>query len=172
MGKIIFRSDEAVSLIIYDEDGIPISMHRSGSTYAIVCDADGSVRFIFAQDGTLVREMIRGPLGDIIMDTDPMFYFPLGYLAQFDDPLVGIAVIGADARPLDTMIGRFMTTTPTFVTANLDTFNPEVEADPFRLMASKASLPTRIPVGEILNLLAKSRNFIGIYKNILVYLFQ
>uniref|UniRef100_A0A915BMY1 EGF-like domain-containing protein n=1 Tax=Parascaris univalens TaxID=6257 RepID=A0A915BMY1_PARUN len=139
-------SDEAVSLIVYDDDGMPISMHRSGLTYAIVCDADGSVRFLFGQDGALLKEVIRGPLGGIVMDSDPTFFFPLGYLAQFDDPVAGIVIIGADARPFDTVIGRFMTTTPTFAIADLDTFHPELEADPFRLTPSKAASPTIVPV--------------------------
>ncbi|VDM44506.1 unnamed protein product [Toxocara canis] len=150
ISHFISSSDEAVSMVIYDEDGLPISMHRSGSTYAIVSDADRSVRFIFGPDGALVKEVVRDPFGSTILDTDPTFYFPLGYLSEFDDPLAGIVIIGADARPLDTLIGRFMSTPPSFASVNLDTFSPELEADTFRLTASKAVLPTIIPadVGE------------------------
>ncbi|VDK46754.1 unnamed protein product [Anisakis simplex] len=139
-------SGDAISVILYDDDDIPISMHRAGSTYAIVTDADGSVRFIFGPDGALVKEVIHDALGATVLDSDPTFYFPLGYLSEFDDTLTGIVLIGPERRPLDTFIGRLMSTTPKFVSSNLDAFAPETEADPFRLTATKALQPNVIPI--------------------------
>lgn len=120
-------------------------MRQSDSYFLILTDADNSVRFIFGSNGSLVKEIIRNPLGATVSDSNPSFYFPLGYLSQFDDPTVGIVMVGDDSRPLDTVIGRFMTTPVAYASSLVDVFNPEFEADPYKLNFIRANVPRKIP---------------------------
>lgn len=122
-----------MSTIIYDERGLPIIFESSGKRYAIVTDTDKSVRYILSSNAKLVKEITRDPLGRIVEDSNPSFFFPLGFLSEFEDPLAEIAIIGSEARPLDLYLGRFMSTSISFLKPNIDVFRPEYEADPYRL---------------------------------------
>lgn len=133
---------------MYDERDVPFAVHSSGKYYALFVDADGSVRFIFAPDGSLVQEIVRNPLGGTITDRNNTFYFPLGYRQQFDDPVTGIVIMGSEARPYDTYVGRFMSVPVSFVTSQLDIFAPEYEADPFRAKPTQANALRHFPLGK------------------------
>lgn len=111
-------------------------------------DIDGSIRFIFASDGTVVKEMVRNPFGATIVDTNDRFYFPLGYRHQFDDSLSGIVIMGPEARPYDTFVGRFMSISIPYVTSQVNIFAPEYESDPFRAIPTESNLLRRFPLGN------------------------
>ncbi|VDO51640.1 unnamed protein product, partial [Brugia timori] len=86
------------------------------------------------------------PLGATIVDSNDSFYFPLGYRHQFDDPLTGIVILGPEARPYDTFVGRFMSISISYVTSPVDIFAPEYESDPFRAIPTESNLLRHFPV--------------------------
>lgn len=111
-------------------------------------DIDGSIRFIFASDSTMVKEIVRNPLGATIVDSNDSFYFPLGYRHQFDDPITGIVILGSEARPYDTFVGRFMSISISYVTSQMDVFAPEYESDPFRAIPTESNSLRHFPLGS------------------------
>ncbi|MFH4980727.1 hypothetical protein AB6A40_007436 [Gnathostoma spinigerum] len=138
-------SVSGVSEIFYDTYGIPIALRSSKTVFSIVTDPDHNVRFIFDNFGKLIREVVRNPLGHMIVDSNPTFVFPLGFMSSFDDSLTRIVIIGKNARPLDTYTGRFMTTPPEFDFTTASLFHPERICDPFRIFDAKTSEPLMIP---------------------------
>ncbi|EFO27446.1 hypothetical protein LOAG_01036 [Loa loa] len=139
-------TNETPSTILYDDRDVPFAFYSGDEYHALFVDIDGSVRFIFASDGTVVKEMIRNPFGAVIVDSNDSFYFPLGYRHQFDDPLTGIAILGPEARPYDTFVGRFMSISITYITSKVDPFAPEYESDPFRAIPTESNLLRHLPL--------------------------
>ncbi|KAL4003026.1 GHH signature containing HNH/Endo VII nuclease toxin family protein [Acanthocheilonema viteae] len=139
-------TNETPSTILYDDRDIPFALYNGDRYYALFVDIDGSVRFIFASDGTMVKEIVRNPLGATVVDTNDRFYFPLGYRHQFDDPLTGIVILGPEARPYDTFVGRFMSVSVSFVTSQTNIFAPEYESDPFRAIPTESNLLRHFPL--------------------------
>lgn len=137
-----------MSTILYDDLDIPFAFYNGDDYHALFVDIDGSIRFIFASDGTIVREIVRNPLGATIVDTNDRFYFPLGYRHQFDDLLTGIAILGPEARPYDTFLGRFMSISISYVTSQVDIFAPEYESDPLRAIPTESNLLRHFPLGN------------------------
>ncbi|VDN02037.1 unnamed protein product [Thelazia callipaeda] len=142
----ISADEQMISTILYDDEDIPFTLHRNGEYYAIFVDIDGSVRFIFASDGVLAKEIVRDPLGRTVMSTNDSFYFPLGYRHHFDDPITGIVIFSEEARPYDTFIGRFMSVSISYVTSEVDIFAPEYESDPFRTIPTRANSMRHFPL--------------------------
>ncbi|VDK30950.1 unnamed protein product, partial [Gongylonema pulchrum] len=140
------RAGESLSTILYDEADAPFAVYSDGKYYALFLDGDGSVRFIFAPDGNTVKEIIHSPLGATITNRTDTFYFPLGYRQQFEDSVIGIVIMGPEARPYDTYAGRFMSVPITFATSRLDVFAPEFEADPFRAKPTQANTLRNFPL--------------------------
>ncbi|KAM3723399.1 Teneurin-1 [Dirofilaria immitis] len=139
-------TSEIVSTILYDDRDVPFAFYTGDKYHALFVDIDGSIRFIFASDGTMVKEIVRNPLGATIMDSNDSFYFPLGYRHQFDDPLTGIVILGPEARPYDTFVGRFMSISISYVTSQLDVFAPEYESDPFRVIPTESNFLRHFPL--------------------------
>uniref|UniRef100_A0A1I8EAL2 EGF-like domain-containing protein n=1 Tax=Wuchereria bancrofti TaxID=6293 RepID=A0A1I8EAL2_WUCBA len=139
-------TNETPSTILYDDRDVPFAFYRGDKYHALFVDIDGSVRFIFASDGTMVKEIVRNPLGATIVDSNDSFYFPLGYRHQFDDPLTGIVILGPEARPYDTFVGRFMSISISYVTSPMDIFAPEYESDPFRAVPTESNLLRHFPI--------------------------
>ncbi|VDO34155.1 unnamed protein product [Onchocerca flexuosa] len=139
-------TNETLSVILYDDRDVPFAFYSGDKYHVLFVDIDGSVRFIFASDGTMVKEIVRNPLGATIMDSNDSFYFPLGYRHQFDDPITGIVIMGPEARPYDTSVGRFMSISISYVTSQLDIFAPEYESDPFRALPTESNLLRHFPL--------------------------
>uniref|UniRef100_A0A915PKS0 EGF-like domain-containing protein n=1 Tax=Setaria digitata TaxID=48799 RepID=A0A915PKS0_9BILA len=139
-------TSEPLSTILYDDQDFPFALYSGNKYYALFVDIDDSLRFIFEPDGTIAKEIVRNPFGATIMDSNNKFYFPLGYRHQFDDPLSGIVILGPEARPYDTYMGRFMSVSISYITSEVNIFAPEYEGDPFRATPTKSNSLRHFPL--------------------------
>jgi hypothetical protein len=125
---------DVVTMFYYTDDDRLFAMEQSGQHYAIVVDADRTVTHLFGEDGTLVKEMLRNPIGQLIIDTNPSFYVPIGWRGHIDDTMTGVVFIGG--RPLDTSTGRFMSVDPDTALRSPDPYYPEQGCDLFSFDAN------------------------------------
>nr|CDJ95832.1 EGF and NHL repeat and YD repeat domain containing protein [Haemonchus contortus] len=134
-------SDSSPTSILHTEEGIPFAMNCDGYRYAIAVDDDGSLRYVLSESG-IEKEIHRDPLGRVISDTKTAFWIPLGFRGGVEIPQLSV-VIMPNARPYDTLIGRYMSFGPDFIErVRFEDIAPSV--DPFALGALETAplIPT------------------------------
>src|SRR5262249_39726309 len=83
---------------------VPVYMVRSGTTYALVTDAEASVRLVVdIATGVVAQRLDYDEFGRIISDTNPGFQ-PFGFAGGIYDPDTGLVRLGA--RDYHPSVGR------------------------------------------------------------------
>uniref|UniRef100_A0A7E4W009 Teneurin-m n=1 Tax=Panagrellus redivivus TaxID=6233 RepID=A0A7E4W009_PANRE len=129
---------DSVWTIHYNNEKTPYLLEcSSGTSHIIVTDPTGSIRFIVNEQGSIDRELGYSTTGDAVFDTKMDLYFPLGYLGKFHDVETGIVFVSnylngiPVTRPMDSKLGRYMSTSLNMVFNQMNAFRPEEITDPF-----------------------------------------
>jgi RHS repeat-associated protein len=99
-----------VSRFVYGDRPVPEYMVRAGSTYRIVSDERGSVRFVVdVATGVIAQRIDYDPFGRVTLNTNPGFQ-PFGFAGGLYDAETGLVRFGA--RDYDATIGRWTAKDP------------------------------------------------------------
>lgn len=99
------------SIFTYESDGRLLAVQRDGRDYFVVTGADLSPKFVFADDGDLVKSLVHSPNGEVVADSNGEFRLPVGFRGNFQDWRNGLVITGT-GRPYDPLSGRWMAAGP------------------------------------------------------------
>jgi hypothetical protein len=76
----------------YDQEGFLFSLDRSdGISWTVISDQSGTPKALFDLSARHVRKEIRyTPLGDVLYDSNPSIFVPLGFRGGIQDPDTGL----------------------------------------------------------------------------------
>lgn len=111
-----------VTVYHYDLEGRLFSVEQSGSRFYVQTDPDASPLYVFNDDGSLVKSILRGPFGEVIRDSYPEFELFVGFRGMVQDPETGLVLF--NGRPMDPLIGRWMSVTVEDLLAPVDPYHP------------------------------------------------
>ncbi|RUS82250.1 hypothetical protein EGW08_009988 [Elysia chlorotica] len=89
-----------------DEAGALIGMERAGHFYHVVCDPSHSPLAVFAEDGTLKKQVSYTPLGVRDHDSNPDFDLAFGFQGGIYNPTTRL--VHFSQRVYDAKLGRFL----------------------------------------------------------------
>jgi YD repeat-containing protein len=95
------------SVYIYDDRDAILAMQRSGKTYYIASDPNGTPLVIFDERGYVVKQCSYTPLGLRLLDSKPNFDLPFGFQGAIYNDLVQLAFMGKRGV-YDVHLGRFL----------------------------------------------------------------
>ncbi|MEE2779706.1 MAG: fibronectin type III domain-containing protein, partial [Myxococcota bacterium] len=108
----VVRPDGALFALFYDESGRLYAMESaSGSEiYYIATDRLGSPRVVVDFNGVTQRLVTYSAFGEVLSDSAPDFFLPIGFAGGLADNLTGLVRMGA--RDYDPVTGRWMAPDP------------------------------------------------------------
>jgi len=109
----------------YDTDGRLVALQRDGRDYFVVATADFSPKFVFSDDGDLVKSLVYSPLGEVVADSNGNFRLPIGFGGNLQDWRIGL-IFSRAGRPYDPLSGRWMSLSPEDISL------PPSPSDPLR----------------------------------------
>jgi len=74
----------------YADERMPVAMTRGGATYYLTYDQVGSLKAVADSAGNVVKRIDYDSFGNIIADTDPLFYIPFGFAGGLHDKDTGL----------------------------------------------------------------------------------
>jgi len=78
-----------------DNERLPSAMRREdGGVFTLHYDQVGSLRVVADTDGDVIKEILYGPFGGIIKDTNPGFRVPIGFAGGLHDRELGFVRFG------------------------------------------------------------------------------
>ena len=105
-------------VLLYDNSDALVGLTSSNSErYFVATDQNNSPVAVFNGQGNVVKEIHRTPFGKTVKDTNPEFYFPIGFHGGVVDRKTGLVII--NGRPYDPTIGHWMVPNWKDLSANL-----------------------------------------------------
>lgn len=104
------RSGSEVTVLFYDEPGSLYAFERAGSRYYVASDLVGTPRLVATSAGQVVRAIDYDAFGEVLFDSDPGFFLPIGFAGGLADPETGLVHLGY--RDYEPASGRWTTRDP------------------------------------------------------------
>ena len=123
---------EALTTLLYDDQGFLITMERDTSRWLVATDQVGSPRFVVDDaTGSVVKTIGYDTFGHQRTDSAPSFVLPIGYAGGIYDPTTGLVRMGR--RDYDPSTGRWTARDPAFLTGGQLNLYAYVESSPIGL---------------------------------------
>ncbi len=94
----------------YGDDRLPVAMTAGGYRYFLAYDQVGSLRQVVNSSGNVVKSIQYDSFGNILEETHPAFYVPLGFAGGLHDRDTGLVRFGY--RDYDPDVGRWTAKDP------------------------------------------------------------
>ena len=100
----------ALTVYVYDDLGVLVSLVRSGVTYYVASDPTGTPRGVFTASGAEAKVIEVDAFGRVLSDSAPGFGLAIGFGGGIADEVTGLVRLGL--RDYDPRTGRFTTRDP------------------------------------------------------------
>ncbi|MCA9996328.1 MAG: hypothetical protein KDE56_11305 [Anaerolineales bacterium] len=134
-------SGNVVSRFIYaSQSNVPDTMIKNGTTYRLISDHLGSVRFVInASTGAIAQQLNYDAWGVLTEDSNPGFQ-PFGFAGGLYDPDTGLVRFGA--RDYDAQVGRWTAKDPIGFSGGDENLYVYVENDSMNYLDSTGKNPS------------------------------
>jgi RHS repeat-associated protein len=94
----------------YADERMPVAMTAGGLRYNLIYDHVGSLRSVADNSGNVVKSIQYDSFGNILEETNPAFYVPIGFAGGLHDRDTGLVRFGY--RDYDPDVGRWTAKDP------------------------------------------------------------
>ncbi|XP_076321684.1 teneurin-a-like isoform X3 [Tachypleus tridentatus] len=88
------NNDGRIISILYDDRNLPIYVALNDEKFYVATDHNGSPLAVFDSKGEIIKKIIRGPYGSVLIDNNPTFYLPVDFQGGIRDSLTGLIHFG------------------------------------------------------------------------------
>jgi len=99
-----------LSTYYYDGAGLLFAIERSGERYYVATDQVGTPKVVTDPDGNTVKVLEYDSYGNLLSDSNPSFYLPIGFAGGLEDRNTGLVRFGM--RDYDQVTGRWTARDP------------------------------------------------------------